>query len=254
MNKEWLIPNIGKDHVELETMLTYRDQSGNERWTVYSPMRLNGCPLSVAQCREVVDTYNAVRWEGLKVSENDAAMRLLEMKRDRDYAQRLCARAEYVLRLHNDSETVIGRIKNALADVTFAVSAAIFHGEKYPEGAWTCEFERERVENVVRAIWEPDGNHTPGFENETDEFLDAIGLPKRERASLIRCRKDSAGLVCKHCGLVGSDRERMKNGGLKYRYTSFYIHPNGDTVCSECQDRLECGLGPYKRKEGEVIR
>ena len=153
----------------------------------------------------------------------------------------------YSLRLHNDSQTVIGRIKNALKKATFPFYGCVFDGKPWPDGVNILH--REIIEQSLRLIWKGDGNYTDGYVNETDEFLDAIGLPKRERGSLIRMIHDCDGRVCKYCGVSGFNRRYPGDYGR-----AFYIFPNGDEVCCDCESRIECGLDPLawrgESKEG----
>ena len=231
--KEWLIKNGGKTPVELEMMFAHKNKDGEESWMVNSPMRINGRPLTVAECLEVVETYNAVRWEGRKISDNDAAERVLAMRRERDMVSRILEQCEYTLGLHNPCETVIGRIKYSLMHITWPVFRAMYRGEPWPDGAWTYKNERERVECATKAIWGEDGNYTYGFENETDEFLDAIGLPKDERGSLIRTRKDGRGLKCVEC-----DRDGDAESKNRLTDTYWMVYPNGIVRCHDCDQRI----------------
>lgn len=145
----------------------------------------------------------------------------------------------YTLRLHNDCETVIGRIKYALDKATFPFYGCVFKGEPWPKEI--DALHRDLIEKSLRLIWRGDGYTTDGFDNETDEFLDAIGLPKRERGSLIRIIHDCDGRVCKYCGVSGFNRRYPGDYGR-----AFYIFPNGDEVCCECEERIECGLDPME--------
>lgn len=145
----------------------------------------------------------------------------------------------YTLRLHNDCETVIGRIKYALDKATFPFYGCVFKGEPWPKEI--NALHRDLIEKSLRLIWRGDGYTTDGFENETDEFLDAIGLPKRERGSLIRTIHDCDGRVCKHCGVRGFNRRFPGDLGR-----AFYIFPNGDEVCCECELRIGYGGRPME--------
>ena len=143
----------------------------------------------------------------------------------------------YTLRLHNDCETVIGRIKYALDKATFPFYGCVFKGEPWPKEI--NALHRDLIEKSLRLIWRGDGYTTDGFDNETDEFLDAIGLPKRERGSLIRKVADSEGRVCKYCGFRGRNRRCRCDHDF-----GFYIYPDGSEVCSDCENGIECGAGP----------
>lgn len=143
----------------------------------------------------------------------------------------------YTLRLHNDSQTIIERIKYGLDKATFPYYGCVFKGEKWPNEV--DALHRDLIETTLRLIWRGDGYTTDGFDNETDEFLDAIGLPKRERGSLIRTVYDSEGRVCKYCGFRG--RNRKCRSDHDYIFT---IHPDGSEVCKDCEDGIECGAGP----------
>lgn len=150
----------------------------------------------------------------------------------------------YTLRLHNDCETVIGRIKYALDKATFPFYGCVFKGEPWPKEI--DALHRDLIEKSLRLIWRGDGYTTDGFENETDEFLDAIGLPKRERGSLIRTIHDCEGRVCKYCGVRGFNRCYPGDLGRE-----FYIYPDGSEVCRDCEARIECGLDPMEWRRGD---
>jgi len=137
----------------------------------------------------------------------------------------------YDLRLRNDDATVIDRIKHGLCNATFQFYDCVFKGKPWPKEVGNME--REWIETAVRAIWDGEGFYTPGFNNETDEFLDAIGLPRRERAGLIRSRVDCEGLVCAQCGKIG----KTLKGNLRKLdscYDHFHIFPDGRTLCYWC--------------------
>lgn len=150
----------------------------------------------------------------------------------------------YTLRLCNDCETVIGRIKYALDKATFPFYGCVFKGEQWPKEI--DALHRDLIEKSLRLIWRGDGYTTDGFENETDEFLDAIGLPKRERGSLIRTIHDCEGRVCKYCGVRGFNRRYPGDRG-----PAFYIYPDGSEVCRDCEARIECGLDPLEWRGGD---
>ena len=69
------------------------------------------------------------------------------------------------------------------------------------------------------------------------------------REALENMIHDCDGRICKYCGVSGFNRRYPGDYGR-----AFYIYPNGDEVCNECESRIECGLDPLawrgESKEG----